>query len=226
MCWRGVNTGSRHSHGDEQSCLSWGRLEWLGWETSARNTLTSKRVQLLVPLEKPQIKTCICVFFLPAARKETYGFCWKWIILCCQSYVIKHHILTCRLGAALNSHLLCFLALILSQFCVSFRPPPGPLLSALLVYPNAHLPCHRNCKTSLYHYRPVCVPYHNIFLHELSLFSCYGPWQSAKLLEKSSIFKLILFNLPYDVNDYNNKNAFPGHFMWKTNKKAFVFTSS
>lgn len=47
MRWRGVDTGSRHSHGDEQSCLSQTRLEWLGQGVLASNTLTSNRACIM-----------------------------------------------------------------------------------------------------------------------------------------------------------------------------------
>ncbi len=168
MRWRGVDTGSRHSHGDEQSCLSWARLECL----VQQHTHLEQGLGYVCLLEKPRIKTCVLFSAcLHSKCPQPHWSCWILIILWNQCWRKS----TINLTTYSRNSIQMLLPLLCSYsetvLCSHSDWPPSALLSALLDCPNAPLPHQQNCRRppSTVIAQSVCASRYNLFLHELFL---------------------------------------------------------
>lgn len=119
MWWRGVDIGSRHSHGNEQSCLSWAKEP----RQATRSPRAGPGLHCMCPLEKPGIKTwaanygcsqpatiimamtLLDDFMLSSGRKSTINL----------SMLGKN---------STEMHFFCFCALIPGQFCTLIQIDP------------------------------------------------------------------------------------------------------
>lgn len=137
MWWRGVDIGSRHSHGNEQSCLSWAE--------EPRQATCSPRAgpgfYCMCPLEKPGIKTWAANYGCSQPASIIMAMT-LWVLL--DDFMLSSGRKSTINLSMLGKNCTSFASVLLFQdsFAPLYRSTPSAVLSALLVHPNAPPPRH------------------------------------------------------------------------------------